>query len=585
MCQATGREKEDRAAAWLLTRLGIGTFLTMCALLLSWLLSERQIHAQGPEIVFLIRWGIWALATPVLILLGYPLLKQGVLALGNRSLSLEGAIGVVCVVLYGISFVNLCQGREGIYFSTVCATILLVTLGKILEATSKSAAAKDVRDFLGREKTPAFRIEDDRVEHTTAANLEPGDIVRVPRGYTVPADGKVLEGRSRVRLTPLTGERDPVVRQVDDEILEGGQIIDETLTIQVLRTGMNTVLAHLLSVIERAALVPSKRRYLVDRALDLFRPLIMVAAACTLFWWWPINRTEAWFNLLAVLVIACPCALVLTTPIATTLAVARAAREGILISEAAAVERLSAITACFFDETDSPHAAVCGSEESISADEETFIAGGSVRHSATAVMSYPRTERSTPSTETNRSPRVVELCAGLHEKGLRTVLLAEPSLIAGCEHTRLSVIDGIYMGISPQEKSSLIRSYRNQGYRIALISKEHRDSQNGQEPDIHVAVGATCEGGIPNSPIVLLGGDLERLPWLIDLSRRAFRTVNWNLAWSSFYSIVGMFGAAAGIIHPVFAATAMLVGSLLVASNTAQIHNHPGPSFGVAKRT
>ncbi|HPO09311.1 MAG TPA: hypothetical protein PLZ55_11635, partial [bacterium] len=98
------------------------------------------------------------------------------------------------------------------------------------------------------------------------------------------------------------------------------------------------------------------------------------------------------------------------------------------------------------------------------------------------------------------------------------------------------------------------------------------------DADIRFTTGASYREDLLTNPVTLLGTDLERLPWLIDLSRRVLRTVNWNLAWSSFYSIVGMFAAAAGMVDPVFAAGIMLLGSSLVAGNTAQLHNYPGPS-------
>jgi len=576
-------ERKEETSSWLLARLGISTFLTMCTMILSWLLAETLENNPRPEIVFLLRWGTWALATPVLILLGYPLLKQGFVALRSRSVSLEAGIGLTCTVIYGISFANLCRGRLEIHFDTVCGTVLLVTLGMILEATSKSAAARDIREFLGRDKIPAFRVEGDEVGRTSASSLVPGDIVRVPCGYTVPADGYVLEGESRVRLTPLTGEREPKLRKEGDEILEGGKVIDNTLTVQVARTGDRTVLSGLLSRVDDAVLVPSQTRYVIDRALVLFRPLVALVAMGTFVWWWPRSHTAAWFHLLSVLVIAYPCGLVLMTPVATTLAVARAAREGVLLAQAAAVERLARVTACFFDET-VPAQKVSrpsGSEErELSHSASIGVRRlASVVRKATGVATSSGVTRAPDTTEVNRRRmQIVELCTSLHERGLRTILLTGPSLMNNQGGDRPSAIDGIYVGLHNEEKKRLIQSYRHQGHSVALISTERDDLQDLGETSLSVTVGAACGGEIPDSPITLLGNDLERLPWLIDLSRRVLRTVNWNLAWCSFYSVAGIFAAVAGIFDPVFAAAVMLIGGTLVAGNTAQIHSYPGPS-------
>ncbi len=573
-------EREGEASSWLLARLGIGTFLTMGTMILSWLLSENAPSQMRPEVVFLMRWGTWALATPVMILLGYPLLKQGVVALQNRSVSLEGGIGLACAVIYGLSFANLCRGRYDIHFDTVCGTALLVTLGTILEATSKSAASRDIREFLGRDKVPAFRVEGDEVGRTSAAALVPGDIVRVPCGYTVPADGHILEGESRVRLTPLTGEREPVLRQEGDEILEGGKVIDNPLTVQVARTGRQTILSNLLSRIDAAVLVPSKTRRAVDRVVALFGPFIAVAAVCTLILWWPRNHTAAWFNFLSVMVIAYPCGLVLTTPLATTLAIARAAREGVLLAEAAVVENLSGISACFFDETDSFRETSRNSRlgkdlQSRRLDSRRGHGGATV---ATVVAaSTGVTEHSAVPGIQARPMRFIELCTKLHERGLRTILLRGPSLDSDESDSRSSVVDGVYVGISAGEKQRLIQSYRNAGHEVALISSDAVNLKELSGANLHVAVGAECGDTIPDSAVTFMGKDLERLPWLIDLSRRVWRTVNWNLTWCFFYSVVGMVAAAAGILDPVFAAAAMLVSGTLVAGNTAQIHNYSGP--------
>ncbi len=575
--QITARRKQGRSGKWFLTRIGIGTFLTMCVMLTGWMLAEFPSHPYEEEIIFSAKWLIWALATPVLILIGYPLLKQCVLALASGSFSIEGGIGIVCTVLYGYSFVNLCRGREPLYFDTVCATMLLVTLGKILEATSKSTAAQDIREFLGHEKAPAFRIDQDKILHTTALHLEPGDLVRVPPGYTVPADGKVLEGCSRIRRTPLTGEREPVLCREGNEVLCGGKVIDETLTVQVLKTGKDTVLARLLSVVEQSVLVPSNRRYLVDQALVLFRPLILVAAICTLLWWWQESRIGAWVNLLSVLVIACPCALVLTTPMATTLAVARAAREGILISEVAAIEKISTVNVCIFDETEPTE---MGGSHLYSvpdwSERDTYASLVDGSGQSTAVAEVRSVQASAAAA--TPSSRIITACTQLQARGVRTVLLAGPSFFAGQEKNYPPAIDGFYLGISSQEKADLLRSYREQGYIAAYVSEFPCTPICALDADIRFTTGASYREDLLTNPVTLLGTDLERLPWLIDLSRRVLRTVNWNLAWSSFYSIVGMFAAAAGMVDPVFAAGIMLLGSSLVAGNTAQLHNYPGPS-------
>lgn len=576
--QITTRRKQERSGKWFLTQIGIGTFLTMCVMLIGWVLEEFPAHPYEKEIILSAKWLIWALATSVLILIGYPLLKRCVLALASGSFLIEGCIGVVCAVLYGYSFANLCNGREPLYFDTVCATMLLVTLGKILEATSKSIAAQDIREFLGHEKAPAFRIDQDKIAHTTALHLEPGDLVRVPPGYTIPADGKVLEGCSRIRRTPLTGEREPVVCREGDEVLCGGKVIDETLTVQVIKTGKDTVLARLLSVVERSVLVPSNRRYLVDQALRLFRPLILVAAICALLWSWQESRIGAWVNLLSVLVIACPCALVLTTPMATTLAVARAAREGILISEAAAIEKISNVNVCIFDETEP---AETGESHSYSdpdwskRDIYTLTADGTGSSTALAEVCDVQTTTTTTAT---LSSRIIAICTQLQAKGLRTVLLTGPSFFTGKEKIYPPAIDGFYTGISSQEKAELLRSYREQGYVTACVSEYPSAPVWASDADIRFTIGANYKEDLLTNPVTFLGTDLERLPWLIDLSHRVLRTVNWNLAWSSFYSIVGMFAAAAGMVAPVLAAGIMLLGGSLVAGNTAQLHNYPGPS-------
>lgn len=319
-------------------------------LVLPMLLQPFGVHWMLPA------WAQFALATPVQFILGarfYVAAWKAVRA-GAGNMDLLVALGTSAG--YGLSIYEwaTAAGRmPHLYFEASAVVIALVLLGKYLESRAKRQTASAIRALEALRPERAIQVVDGREQDVAISALRLGDLVLVKPGERFPVDGEVVEGQSHADEALISGESLPVPKQPGDKVTGGAINGEGRLLVRTQALGAETVLARIIRLVEDAQAAKAPIQKLVDKVSQVFVPTVLLIALATLVGWWlygaPIET--ALINAVAVLVIACPCALGLATPTAIMAGTGVAARYGILIKDAEALERAHEVSAVVFDKT------------------------------------------------------------------------------------------------------------------------------------------------------------------------------------------------------------------------------------------
>ena len=351
-----GASDVARAAPASTAWLSEGSLLVISALLTLPLAAPMVLHLIGIQ-AMLPAWLQWALATPVQFALGWRFYRAGWLAArsGDGNMDLLVALGTSAA--YGLSVYLILahpgHGMPHLYFEASAAVITLVRLGKWLEGRAKRQTTEALRALEKLRPTTA-RVRRSGAEiDLPIAQVAVGDVVLVRPGERIAVDGEVTEGRSHVDESLITGESLPVAKDVGDKVTGGAINAEGALTLRTRAVGNESTLARIVRMVESAQAGKAPIQRLVDRISAIFVPVVLGLAVATVAGWVIATGdwSEAVVNAVAVLVIACPCALGLATPTAIMAGTGVAARSGILIKDAEALERAHEVNAVAFDKT------------------------------------------------------------------------------------------------------------------------------------------------------------------------------------------------------------------------------------------
>ena len=309
----------------------------------------------------------WLLATPVVLWCGWPLLARGGRSIVNRSPNMFTLIGLGVVMAYGFSVLALLAPgwvpalfRHGdhpaLYFESAAMIVTLVLLGQVLEMRARHRTGAALRALLDLAPKEALRVADDGSETPVPlAQVHAGDRLRVRPGESVPVDGVVLEGRVAVDESMVTGESLPVDKVPGDAVIGGTLNGTASFVMRAERVGAETLLARIVRTVAEAQRSRAPVQGLADRVSAWFVPAVIAIALLAGLGWWILGPEPALAHALVVavstLIIACPCALGLATPMSMTVAMGRGARAGVLFRSAEALERLRDVDTIVFDKT------------------------------------------------------------------------------------------------------------------------------------------------------------------------------------------------------------------------------------------
>jgi len=639
-------------------RLGLAVFFAMNVMvftLLLWSQSEGAADQLADLWYELARYACLIFTIPVVLLLGGPLLTDAVAELrrGRPSLSMLLCLGVAASLAYSVY--SLFWDGGHVYFEVACTILLATTLGRWLEATGKLRTTEALRGLSQLLPETVCLCDESGDRQVLAGALRAGDRFRVLPGERVAADGQIVQFSAAVSEHAITGESLPVVKQVGDLIQSGTLVIDGPLIIRASAPSGEGMLARMIAEVIQATAGRTRFERLAERISVGFLPLVVVIAAGTFaVHAWRGNALAGLLAALAVMVIACPCALGLATSMALWAAVGRAATAGVMIRDSDAIGVLARASMICFDKTGTltsgqAHVAEFlvdhGTESERALQLAEALAANSTHPLAMAVANFARDRIDRESNHLAVSEiRAVPGCGmigtfddlgtavllgsqawmaasgcanslsrdalGNGDEALTETLLGWDNRVRGCFHLREQVraeteftvaqlkqaglrcvmLTGDrqargeslarQLGIEcraellPAEKLELIRWMRAEGP-VIMVGDGINDAPALAAADVGIALGSGTDISRHTAGVCLIADDLSRLPWLVRLSQATVRTIRWNLVWAFLYNTVGIGLAAAGWLHPIFAAIAMSASGFMVVANSLRLTHFP----------
>ncbi len=384
--QVKNGKSEEWEAAWLLIRLGVGGFLSMNIMLFSLLLYTGAFTGVDARLLPWVHLLLWIFATPALVILGGPFLRETWLdgVQGRLRSSALIVVGVSAAYIY--SAFAVIERSTHVYFDTATMVLMLFTVGRYLEAAGRARAARDLEPLLAAESECATVVDGGAETRRPVREVKARMLVRVRPGERIPVDGVVTEGESHTDEAVITGESRQVAKSVGSPVIAGSINLDGPLLIQCSGAGTATRWAQICRSVRDALVRRSPTQRIADRVVGASVPLVLALGGLTmLYWaqWLPLG--QALLFGLAVLVVACPCAVGLAAPLATSLGIGRLARYGCLVRDPGVLEALARTRLLAFDKTGtltSGRAHVVGIEsDGAGTDEVLARAAGLERHS------------------------------------------------------------------------------------------------------------------------------------------------------------------------------------------------------------
>lgn len=343
----------------LLRRVVVGAVLTLPVFLS--VMAHDLFGATWVPSLLLAPWFQFLLITPVMIYTGWPIHRTGWLALTHRAAEMNSLITLGTIAAYGFSVVAtflpsaLPAEARGVYFEAVGVILTLILIGRLLETRAKAGTGQAIRTLIGLQPRTARVVRGDSELAIPVGEVAAGDIVVIRPGEKLPVDGQVTEGSSAVDESMITGEPLPVVKTIGDTVI--GATINQTGSFRytVTKVGADTMLAQIIRLVREAQGSKAPIQRLADKVSGYFVPAVIAIAIWTFTAWWvfgpPPSGVFALVAAVAVLIIACPCALGLATPLSITVATGKAASNGILIRSAEALESAHKINTIVLDKT------------------------------------------------------------------------------------------------------------------------------------------------------------------------------------------------------------------------------------------
>ena len=350
-----GTEQEGDRREWqdMLLRLGIAGGLWMNVMLFSLVIYASYFEGIAGWAQRAVPFILMVLTLPVVLYSAWPIHRIAWFGVKTGHLRMEALISTGVLAAFAYSSAQAFLGGRHFYFDTACAIVTLVLTGKALERHAKDRSARAIA-MLHRLLPKKARLRIDGQERFVAIEaLEPGTLVLVKPGERIPADGVVVEGQSTVDEAVVTGESDPRAKTVGDALICGSLNMAGVLELRVTRCGEDSTLAQIVKSVQAALAGKSPLERMVDRVSRLFIPVVLALAALTVLVCLSrgLTGTEAMLRGIAVLVIACPCALGIATPLATTAAIGAASRQGIIIRDARVLETFRKVDLLILDKT------------------------------------------------------------------------------------------------------------------------------------------------------------------------------------------------------------------------------------------
>ena len=457
------------------------------------------------------------------------------------------ALGSGAAFLWSVA--ALCIGAGDLYFESAAMIVALITVGKLLEARAKGRTTSALAALVRLAPKTAAVVRDGAEAQIPVAQMRVGDLFLVRRGMAVPVDGVVEEGEGAADESTLTGESAPVAKAPGATVSAATTLVSGLLRCRATRVGEDTTLAQIVRLMRDAAATKAPIARLADRVAAVFVPAILLVALLTLGVWLACGA-EPGFALaraIAVLVVSCPCALGLATPVAIMVGSGVGARRGILFKNAAALEAAGRAQIVVLDKTG------------------TVTTGKIDDSSGSVVADAPRPDSAAAVRE-------------LRAMGLRVLLLSGDKEATARAIADAVGIDEVVAGVLPDGKHRVVEDLKKQG-RVAMVGDGVNDAPALAAADLGLAIGAGTDVAIDAAGAVLVNSRLSDVVAALRLGRATLRNIRENLFWAFVYNVL-LIPLAAGALYPLFGwkmhpdlgALAMSLSSLCVVLNALRLN-------------
>lgn len=474
-------------------------------------------------------------------------------------------------------FGEMVWGARGIewhtYFDASVMIITFVLTGRCLEEKAKDSTASSIRQLMGMQPKTARLVTREKIEGTNdykmeevpISTIQPGDMIEVRAGEKIPVDGVVTQAESfmtadaaYVDEAMISGEPTPAMKKAGDNVLAGTIPSQGKLRMRAKQIGENTALAHIIRMVQEAQGSKAPVQRIVDKAALIFVPAVAAIALITFLVWWIVGGNEALpqaiLSAVAVLVIACPCAMGLATPTALMVGIGKAAQKQILIKDASALENLRKVDALVIDKTGT-----------------LTIPNPNIDFTRQDQLSLQERE--------SLKPHAKEAMTALRQEGIEVYMMSGDKEEAARYWAQEAGIGNYHSKVLPGDKQALVKTLQQQGKRVAMVGDGINDTQALALADVSIAIGRGTDVAMDVAQITLMGDDLMALPDAVVLSRKTVSMIWQNLFWAFVYNIVCI-PLAAGALHifgidfqitPMWASGLMACSSLSVVLNSLRL--------------
>ena len=451
------------------------------------------------------------------------------------------------------------------YFDASVMIITFVLTGRLLEEKAKDGTASSIRQMMGMAPKTAHIVDGDKIEEVPLSTIEVGDVLEVRPGEKVPVDGEVIWAESfmtadaaYVDESMITGEPTPAEKKKGSKVLAGTIPSQGKFRMRARQVGEDTALAHIIKMVQEAQGSKAPVQRIVDKAALVFVPVVACIALATFLLWWLIGGNsalpQAIMSAVAVLVIACPCAMGLATPTALMVGIGKAAQKQILIKDATALESLRKVDVLVTDKTGT-----------------LTIPNKNIDF--TKADNLPFEERET------LKPNAREAMDELQKKGIEVYMMSGDKDEAARYWAEKAGIKHYHSKVLPQDKENLVRQLQAEGKRVAMVGDGINDTQALALADVSIAIGKGTDVAMDVAQVTLMGDDLSAIPEAIQLSRNTVRMIWENLFWAFIYNIICI-PLAAGLLYafgidwqitPSWASALMAFSSVSVVLNSLRL--------------
>ena len=491
--------------------------------------------------------------------------------LRHRTANMDSLVALSTLIAFLFSAFNtffgeMVWGARGIewhtYFDASVMIITFVLTGRCLEEKAKDGTAASIKQLMGLQPKTARLVADGQLEEVPISTIQRGDVIEVRAGEKIPVDGVVTQAESfmtadaaYVDEAMITGEPTPVAKRVGDEVLSGTIPSQGKLRMRARQIGENTTLAHIIRMVQEAQGSKAPVQRIVDKAALVFVPVVAGIALITFLAWWIIGGNaclpQAIMSGVAVLVIACPCAMGLATPTALMVGIGKAAQKQILIKDAAALENIRKVDALVIDKTGTL---------TIPNQNVDFTKGDGLDD--------------LESRETLK-PHASEAMKLLEKEGIEVYMMSGDREEAARYWANKAGIKHYQSKVKSDDKQAMVKKLQAEGKHVMMIGDGINDTQALALADVSMAIGKGTDVAMDVAQVTLMDDDLMAIPDAVKLSRKTVGMIWQNLFWAFIYNLICI-PLAAGVLHLFgidFQITPMWASALMACSSVSVVLN------------